>query len=505
MAIDTAGLDTDALTSRPPMGMEEGSSFGWYDRLFWGFKDGKVFDYGDWEARDLAQMLSGPDYKANAIERVLALPIVSATWDIKARKGDTGEADWLNEFWQTDPLDGGCKTPLEDIIAQCTSAFSFKRAYFEKVFRVNDSGQVVYDKIAFRPQTTCRLARNAQNGDFEGFMQEAYYLVPELNAKGQFPIEIPAQRSFVHIHGARLNPLYGTSDLEVTYWAWKTKQKILFLWFQFLENVALPRTIVTADDITVAQRVARQIASLKGSGVVPVATEGGAGITITPQDLSGKGADQFIEAIRFLDQAATGSVLAGFLDLTGNAVSGNGPVGVHLAKDASDFFLQQEEAKTNELAKSLRRRLYAPIVRWNLGADAVVPDHHFEPLQAEDKEAAVTMLTDLMRSRDPALVPDEFIGQLASMVATYMGMDGEKVEQAFEKAAAEAKKAAAAQSAAGAGQLGQGVAGVAGAVNVARTAVATGRLRGLPAPGSMTGARGVGIPGVNAPPLPTNY
>src|SRR6266496_326051 len=157
MAVQAIDWGGDGPT--PPMGKEEGSSFGWYDRLFWGFKDGKVFDYGDWEARDLAAMLMGPDYKATQIEKVLALPIISATRDFRPAKGDTGELEWLTQFWETDPLDGGCKTPLDDIEAQCTSAFSYKRAYFELVFKVDDeSGKVVYDKVAFRPQTTCRLA-----------------------------------------------------------------------------------------------------------------------------------------------------------------------------------------------------------------------------------------------------------------------------------------------------------------------------------------------------------
>ena len=86
-----------------------------------------------------------------------------------------------------------------------------------------------------------------------------------------WPIRVPRKRAFVYVHGKRLDPLSGTSDLEIAYWCYKTKQKLMFLWFQFLEGVSLPRTIVKANDITVAQQVAGQVSRLKSSGVLPVA------------------------------------------------------------------------------------------------------------------------------------------------------------------------------------------------------------------------------------------
>lgn len=444
----------------PPLNKEEGSSFGWFDRLLFGWRDGMVFDYGDWEARDIHEMMS-KDYKARQLENALALPIVSATHRIEKAKGDKkGAYQFVSDFMEADQHNGGMKTPLDMIVDQMTTAFSYKRAYFEKVWtegRGEFKGKVVYDKLAWRPQTTCRLMRNPHHGGFEGFEQEAYYVGPEIT-KGHWPIQIPAKRAFVYIHGLRRDPLNGTSDMEIAYWAWKTKQKILFLWFQFLEAVSLPRVVVKANDQSVASQIAGQIAKLKSSGILPVSVpQGPQSVGIETLDVSGKGAEQFQQAITWLDNAATDAVLAGFLNLTSPNAAGPHAGGMGgsyaLSKDASDFFLQMEEAKAREMAYSIRKDLFGPLVHYNLGPDAIPPHFRFEPLNDVDKQTSVEMFSRLMGSRDPALIPDEFIGELAAQVATYVGLDGNKVLKQFNSKAQRAKEEALQQQLSAGAQL----------------------------------------------------
>jgi hypothetical protein len=450
----------------PPLDKEDGSSFGWFDRLVFGWRDGKVFDYSDWEARDLYEMLK-KDYKARQIENVLALPIISATRSITKAKGDKGEYEWLQNYWDHDRFNGGCKTPLDMIVDQMTSAFAYKKAFFEKVWTEGTGdfeGKVVYDKLAWRPQTTCRLMRDPKHGDFRGFEQEAYYVGPEIT-KGHWPIQVKPKRAFVYIHGQYRDPLNGTSDMEIAYWAWKTKQKILFLWFQFLEGVSLPRTVVKANDQGVASQVAHQISRLKSSGILPIATPSGPeSVGIDTLDSSGKGADQFQAAVTWLDQAATNSVLAGFLNLTNNEKSGGGWA---LSKDSSDFFLQMEEAKAREMETQIRMHLFAPLIRYNFGRDAVIPHFKFEPLNDVDKATSVRLLEQFLGQRDPALIPTEFVAELAKQVADYAGLDGDKVYKQFVAQAKKVQAQAAAQGGAMAGPQGQQIAGVAGATNAA--------------------------------------
>lgn len=460
--------------SKVPMHEEQGSSFGYGESLFFGWDNNVVLDYGDWQARDMQPFLS-KDYKGKQILNVLKLPISSAERSIKPAKGDRGEYEWLQSCWDADALNGGCQTSLDYIVDQAISAIAYRRAYFEKVFKRNKDGKVFYDKVAFRPQTTCRLAREPKFGDLVGFQQQKYGV--SLDVSGDiWPINIPLNRAYIYIHGQREDPINGTSDMDIPYWCYKTKQKIMLLWFQFLEGVALPRMMVGAQDIGDARNIARQVASLRNSGVAPYAFAGSAAnIKFDTIDASGKGADQFQAAINFLDGAAVDSVLAGFLNLTGNATRSLGNGGSYaLSKDASDFYLQQEQAKTRELETSVRHDLFAPVVRWNFGRNAAVPHYEFEPLNDEDKSNSIALLQALIAAPpgNDNPVPSEFVSELGEQVANYLGLDGTKVGDAFTKAASDAKAKAAEMSAMGASAPGQAVAGISGAADAANNAIA---------------------------------
>jgi hypothetical protein len=469
----------------PPLGREDGSAFGWFDTWNLGTTpDGKyLVDLSDWSARDMHEMLT-KDYKAQQIEKVLALPVVSAEYHIvPGADSDNGEAKWLNDYWSTDEFAGGCRTPLSQIIGLMTSAFYFRRAYFEKVYAKGIgkfAGKIVYDDVAFRPQTTCRMMRDPKNGRYVGFEQEAYALGPNITSDPmKWPIQIMKNRAFVYTHGTRRDPLNGVSDMEVAFWAWKTKQKVLLLWFQFLQSVSLPRIVVKAGDQGVATQIAGEIARLKSSGVIPLAVTGGPdSVQIDALDVSGKGAEQFSQAITWLDQCATQAVLAGFLDLTNRGMPQDGAGSYALSKDASDFFLQSLEAKVHEMEEQVRQQLFAPLIRHNFGKDAIVPRLKFEPLNDIDKDKAVDLLKQAMAAPPGGPVPTTFIAMLAGQVATYLGMEGDEVREQFKKsfdaAAAQAQAKALAEVPGGGTPTGQQVAGIAGATAAAHQAIQAG-------------------------------
>lgn len=450
---------TGPADQAPPLDREDGTSFGWYERLFLSWRDGLVFDYNDWHARDIEEML-GRDYKARQLERVMCSPLEAAEWQITPGEGDRGQAEAVRQHFTADLPDGGMEIPFDVVISQLTSAKAYRKAFFELVWTALPGARIGFRKIAYRPATTCRMMRTPQ-GQFAGFEQEGYYLGVELT-KQKWPIQIPPARAFVYIHGQRRDPMNGVSDLDVAYWCYKTKQKILFLWFQYAEKVSLPRIAVTAQDPGVASQVAQQLARVQSSGVVPVSAPGGPQtVGISPLDVSGKGGDQFQAIVSWLDQAAANSILAGFTNLTDYEKSGGSWA---LSQDASDFYLQTLESDKRELEREIRAGLFAPFVGYNFGPGASVPKIQFEPLNAEDKASQVAMLQALLGSRDPALVPNEFIEELAAQVAGYWGMPEDEIRKAFKSAGEEAKRQAALQ---GANPAGQQVAGIAGAVGQA--------------------------------------
>ena len=217
---------------------------------------------------------------------------------------------------------------------------------------------------------------------------------------------------------------------------------------------------------------------MKSSGVLPLATPGGPdSVGIDVLDASGKGSDQFHTAIEWLDNCATQSVLAGFLDLVNHATTA-GAGSYALSKDASDFFLQSLEAKAREMEEQIRQQLFAPLIYHNFGKSAAVPRLVFEPLNDIDKEVSVDLLKQAMAAPPGGPVPTAFIAELAGQVATYLGMDGPSARDAFKKsfdaAAAQAQAKALAESPGGATPVGQAVAGIAGATAAAQKAVQAG-------------------------------
>lgn len=189
------------------------------ERVFGSYEDGQVFEYDEWTARDMTRMLER-DGQARKIEQVLTLPLMRAPWKIKGKKGDTGQAERVTEWLTTEANADGMSTPFPMVLGQALSAIVYRKAFFEKVFTVRGDA-IVYDKIAWRPPQTCELARDERTGAFRGFRQYP----PGIGANPVRPIgddqwlRIPQERAFVYIHGQWRHPLYGTSDMEIPYWA----------------------------------------------------------------------------------------------------------------------------------------------------------------------------------------------------------------------------------------------------------------------------------------------
>jgi len=234
------------------MAVETGTQFDIGQRLFAYYGDGDVFDYGEWGARDMKSMFSR-DGLASAVELVLTLPIREADYSIDPATGDKGEADFVRSVLMTPDQDGGMKTGIQELVGQVTSGQIYRRAFFEKTFKIRESdAAVVYDKVAFRPPATCQARYNDRTGVGNGFRQQVWLFGGNLmltkNQKVPGYVDIPKIRSYIYTHNKHREPLVGASEMEVTYWCYQTKMKLLYLWYHFLENQALPRVIAYGND-----------------------------------------------------------------------------------------------------------------------------------------------------------------------------------------------------------------------------------------------------------------
>jgi len=407
--------------------LERGSSFRLMDTLFGEYDSGSVFEY-DFSSLDTRKALE-KDGKLSCIEQALTLPILSAGWRIVPAEGGEKVAEELETFLRMGALEGGMQTPINLVIAQATSARAYRKAFFEKVYKEQD-GKVFYDKIAYRPPETCRIARDPRTGAYMGFRQTPVRQgTPSLTQTKDVDVRPPY--AWVHINGQRRNPLSGVSDLQVPLWCHETKMKILYLWTTFLATQAEPRLMTSGGD---PEDAARRLAALRGGGVVGLPN----GVEARVLESNGTAAQSFQDMINYLDTQMSASVLAGFTDLTSGA-SGTGSYA--LSQDQSDFFVQSLEAYSTELAESITHNILGDLVVFNHGRTAKFPKFEFEPLADGDVDRCITLLQGL--SNGQSVLPFEFVEELAMKTANYLEMDTDKLRDAMEKAAEVAEEKAA--------------------------------------------------------------
>lgn len=434
---------------------EEGTAFDQTSILFTSFDGGGVFNYDQTNLRAYDQMLDR-DGKARTLEQVLTLPVRSANWSIQRGEAQRKVADFIDRAISAPANNGGMSTPLNTVVAQMLGAVTQRKAFFEKVL-TERAGGIIYDKVAWRPAGTCAIVRDAKTAAFQGFRQMPVRL------EDTDEIEIPAERAFVYIHGQNRNPLEGTSDLDIAYWCYVTKQKIRFLWYSFLEGQALPKTVVKADDQTTAREAARDIAKLRQSGVVGVTKS----IEVDTLESSGRGATQFKEALEWLNAEASGSVLAGFTDLGATAASGTGSFA--LSKDQTDFFLMSRQAVASEMQDTINQYLIPDLVRYNFGPGVASPLFQFAPIAEDDAAAAIGLLQATAQTPiEQSVIPREFFNELIERVAGFLGLSTQIVRDGLER---ESKQAAAQAVKQTANPAVAPVAGMAGAVGAATDAV----------------------------------
>lgn len=484
---------------RELLGQELGTQFDLGQRLFAWYGEGDVFDYGEYTARDMKAMFRR-DGICSAVESVLTLPIREADFEVVAAKDDKGEADLVRSVILTPDTDGGMSTPAHEMIGQVTSAQIYRRAFFEKVWKIRESdGMLVYDKIAFRPPATCQARYNSRTAVPNGFRQQVWLfggnlmLTKEQKVPGY--VDIPKVRSFIHTHGKHREPLTGVSEMDVSYWVYQTKMKLLFLWYYFLENHAMQRIIAYGNDQPEANVRADDIAQLKGSGVVGLVhpTTGKKAFEVIPQQTDV--GHFFSEAMLFLEGWQTQSVLAGFMGLVSGGTGGKGAYS--LSQDQSAFFLKSRQGVAKEIAESLSFNVLRPLVLLNYGPGAAFPTWRFGPLQDEQIQALLTMFQTMAAA--PALnVPVAVFDLITERMATILQLDLDQVHTALVSTAQQRAEQMRAQpppgmppsAAAGVGQV-QGLVGA--AQNLTRQAAA--QQGGVP-----EGLRNT--PGVTGPPTP---
>lgn len=416
---------------------EMGSVFDRTDRFWTNYLNGEVFEAQTWEAEDYRKMFR-KDGTARAVQRAITGPIAAASWTLKAAKADAGEAEWANDWFNRPASQGGMETPMSTLIPQLLSARTYKRAYFEKVYTINDEGDTVYAKIAFRPPGTCSPRRDETTGALRGFKQwpvrqGGKFLTGDLNG-----VDIDLEYAVIHFNGKDVDPINGSSDMEIVYWCHQQKLKLIFLWFMFCETAARPRTALTGSQGSNVHANARKLGQMKGGGTVGLEGEN---LDIKVIESSQNAGQVFSDAITYLDRTMTESVLAGFLNLTGAA--SRGTMGSQaLSKDQSGFFLDQMNRAATELQDTITNQIIAPLVYLKFGPKAAVPTFEFGTIGDADIDRIIQLINGLAQGQNQ-IYPFAVLDQLMQKAAVYLDIDPAVLADAMKVAGDQAEQSAA--------------------------------------------------------------
>jgi hypothetical protein len=391
------------------------------DRLYRDYTDfATVYEWPDIDLREMRDMLT-KDGNPRKLEQVLTLPIRGAAWEIR---GNGPEAELART--NLGPL-------LPKIIDQAMSAVAYRKAFFEVTWKL-EGGQILYDEVAPRPAVCCEAAFDQDTGKPIGFRQQLAPItqISDRALASMGWVRIAANRSWIFTYGAYREPLRGVSDLDVSLYCWSNIRKLQFLWFQYLETTALPRVLVYGDDDEEADRNAGMIADAKGSATIPVVRRNDpAQHVFDVLESSGHGHAGFEAAIGYLEGKQTQSVLASFMDLAQHASVG-GAGSNALSADQSEFFLASRQAVADELAEQIVEGLIRPLIVYNYGPDADIPEMHIGPIGNRQVDRALGLLSSILTAQNPT-APPRFTASLMTHVATFLGLETDEVKGAADE------------------------------------------------------------------------
>ena len=480
----------DRATAEKIIDEERGTVFNWLEfPQFLELEKGRVSEYPDREfINDVLEMLK-TDGQAAGVEQALTMALRQANLTIEQPDGPKAAkiTEFVEDVLMRPAVEGGMVTPFDLVFGQMTFASATCRTFHEMVWTRREDGKLGFSKIAWRPPGSCEILRHRDTGELDGYKQfvdwdwQRSRTRQDVDWRGY--VEIPANRAVIHINNQHRDPVYGWSDLSVTYWAFQLKRKIMLLWATLLGRVAEPWVLAYGKNPTEAKSNAKQIAGLKSGGVAAVTRSGvesEAGRTYDVIDVAGQGASMYLEALRYLDGMMSQSVLGGWMDLAG-AASQSGAGSYALSADQSGMFLQSRHGAARELCATINYQIIRQLVRVNYGPKAPVPLLKVEKIGQDQVAKAMELISTLGSGQGELKVPTEFIGMLIERVASFLDLPDDRVRKMvaeFAKQAREAAKAAGTPmppEGTEAGDLQDAVAGALGAVENAPD-------RGGPAP-----------------------
>lgn len=290
--------------------------------------------------------------------QIVKLPILSATYTIKAPKGPDGK---VSEEYQerADFIERELfhrNVNWHDFLKAAVTHFDFGFSVFEKVLNIteyNGKTRVGIEKLASRKQVSIYKWEMTEGG--KGITQQI--------ANGD-KFDIPWDKLLIFSHDKEGDNYEGTSLLRYIYKDWDMKDKLTIVNAMALEKQGMGVPVVkardnmdpTTDDENEAVDVLSNLrANEQGYLKVPKTLD------IEMLDMKGQTTKDIIPTLNYHDGRIMTGVLARFMELGGASGSGS----QSLSKDLSSLFMKAEEGVAKEIVGIINEHLIKPLCEMN--------------------------------------------------------------------------------------------------------------------------------------------
>jgi len=381
------------------------------------------------------QELTQQDGQARAILQLVTNPIQVADWDVFTPDEDdvrasgkkvqaalrnpnsagSAERDFIENNLFGSVADGGMSIPFKKIIATMVLAVRDGFKTFEKVWKINNRGQIVLKKLAVRNNDTLNLLADF-TGDFNGVHQRTVFEGRTID------VIIPREKCLHFVYGGEENQLYGSPVFLPIYYHYDKKHKLYYITHIAYQNLAVPGRVGTVGANATPETRDEFLRLLKSVGFNFALTIPD-GWKVEPFE-SNRAIPDFITMIDHHDNQMSKSVLAHFIDLQR---SGTG----QLTQEQSDLFVLGLEAIIGHIEDAFNYWLIPQLIDFNFKS-GVYPKLRARPF-TDTQQKVLKETYEKVIAAGTQKTSSEFIVELEKQMAAMLNIDNLDYDQVGPK------------------------------------------------------------------------
>jgi len=378
--------------------------------VFGVYEQHEQFNFTRVPLEDIDTMLE-IDGQAIALFNILTLPLRSyaRNWTIVPAKGGKREARFVEKHFRSEYYEGGMATKLDSIIANLCLSFAHGYKLFEKVFRLNEQEQIVYERLAPRTYKNTWVIVD-KYGYFDGFRQRVSYQNEYID------LPVPKKYSALFTINDERNPNYGKSLFLPAYYHFDKKHKMYYIAHLAHQLNAVPGRVGKAPQGTKEKRREQYLAALEKFGfnsalVLPDGFE----LDQFPKNI--RAVSPYMEIINHHDVQMAKSVVAQFMELGLGSSSGSWA----LSKNQFDIFLFTFTLYLEMIAEFFNCQIIPQLIDYNFGTNKY-PKLKFLDIADTSTELLKEVFYKVAIDEDPNVSP-EFLYSMEKAIAKKAGLD----------------------------------------------------------------------------------